>query len=221
MNEANATFEPTAGSCYGHAWKMLWKNFLELLLIGIITVLFSIPINGFSLLAGGSFLENNAGIFIIPVMVYGLMILAPLGYGLNYAFLKAVRGERLQIRDLFAFTRNYWNTVLANILATFIIGIGFVLLVIPGIVFACKLVFVPYLVIDRKMEAISAIRESWRMTDGFALNIFYMGLLAILLGIAGIIVFFVGSIIAAMWIYAAFASMYFAVDSRIHSAFRH
>lgn len=216
MNFKSAPFEPTIGESYGHGWKMLWKNFLELLLIGIIAVLFSIPLNGFSILAGDTFLENNVSLFILPVMAYGLLVLAPVGYGVNYAFLKAVRGENLRIRDVFAFTHNYWNVVLANILVSFIIFIGIVLLVVPGIVFACKLAFVPYLVIDRKMDALTALQESWKITDGFAMNIFLMGLLAIIIIIGGVIIFLIGVIIAMMWIYAAFAAIYYSVDTHLY-----
>ncbi len=49
------------------------------------------------------------------------------------------------------------------------------------------------------------------MTRGYAVKIFLMGLLAIPIGIAGLICFGVGIIPAIMWIRCAFASMYFAV----------
>jgi hypothetical protein len=40
-----------------------------------------------------------------------------------------------------------------------------------------------------------------------------MGLLAIFIAIGGLIAFLIGVIIAAMWIYASFASIYYSVDS--------
>jgi uncharacterized membrane protein len=216
MNYTNASFEPLVGDCYGHGWKMIWKNFLELFLIGLIMVLFSIPINGFAWLAGEDFLYQNVTLFILPAFLYGLLVLAPMSWGVYYAFLKAVRGEKVEIRDLFVFTRNYSNVVLAYLLMNFIIGIGIVLLIIPGIIFACKLAFVPYLVIDKNMTAMDALKTSWSMTEGHAMNIFLIGLLAFFISIAGMIVFFVGIIIAAMWIYSALASMFYAVDSKIN-----
>ncbi len=218
MNYTNASFEPLVGDCYGHGWKMIWKNFLEIFLIGLIMLLFSLPINGFALLAGEDFLYNNVTLFILPVLLYGLLVLAPMTWGVYYAFLKAVRGEKVEIRDMFVFTRNYANVVLAYLLMNFIIGIGLVILIIPGIVFACKLAFVPYLVTDKNMSAMDALKTSWSMTEGYAMNIFLIGILAIFISIAGMIVFFVGVIIAAMWIYAALASMYYAVDSKINPA---
>jgi len=128
-------------------------------------------------------------------------------------YLKAVRDEKVEVGDLFAAKENYMNVVLASLLVNFIIGIGIILLIIPGIVFACKLAFVPYLVIDKKMDAIEAMKKSWEMTDGYAMNIFAMGVLAIFIAIGGFIAFLVGVIIAAMWIYASFASIYYSVDS--------
>ena len=58
-----------------------------------------------------------------------------------------------------------------------------------------------------------ALQTSWQMTEGHAMNIFVMGLLAIFIAIGGFIAFLVGIIIAAMWIYASFASLYYSVES--------
>ena len=92
-----------------------------------------------------------------------------------------------------------------------IITFGLVLLIVPGIIFACKLAFTPYLVVDRKMEVIEAVKESWRMTGGHAWKVFFIGLLAIPIFILGLICLVVGVIISIMWITLAFASLYHAV----------
>jgi len=85
------------------------------------------------------------------------------------------------------------------------------MLLVPGIIFACKLAFVPYLVTDRRMEATEAIRESWRMTTGHATTIFLMGLLAAPVFIAGLILLVVGALPAIIWIELSFASIYASV----------
>jgi len=51
------------------------------------------------------------------------------------------------------------------------------------------------------------------MTSGHAWKVFLIGLLSIPIGIAGLICFGVGIIIAIMWITLAFASLYHAVSS--------
>jgi uncharacterized membrane protein len=145
-------------------------------------------------------------------LVYGLLLINPLEYGLDFAHLKAARGDRLEIKDLFAVFQNYWPAVLANLLVGLIIGIGIILLIVPGIIFACKLAFVPYLVVDRKMQTIDAIKKSWEMTRGHAGTVFLMGLLAVPIVLLGLICLVVGVIPAAMWIQTAFASLYHAVS---------
>jgi uncharacterized membrane protein len=113
---------------------------------------------------------------------------------------------------MFAGFRNYWNAVLASLLVGAIIFIGFILLIIPGIIFACKLAFTPYLVVERNMDVIEAIKASWNMTRGHAWKVFFIGLLAIPIAIVGLCLLLIGIIPAIMWITLAFASLYHAVS---------
>jgi len=216
MNETKAgrtegaiPVEAGAGSCYSHGWDRMWNYFLELLLVIVVMVVAAVPLTWMSITDEvgtyqGFLLEFFA-------LVYWIMLFDPLEYGLAYVFLKASRSEKLDTKDMLAPFRNYFNAVLANLLVTIVIGIGIVFLIVPGIVLACKLAFVPYLVVDRKLDAIEAFKESWRMTGGHALEIFLIGLLAIPICIAGIILLGVGLIVSTMWIGLAFASIYYAV----------
>jgi uncharacterized membrane protein len=200
--------KPGVGSSYNNGWRQLWKYFLELFLIGIIAWVIRLPSGAAGWLGGG------AGAFItFLVIAYSILFLSVVDYGRSYAYLKAARGEKLEIKDMFAAFQNYWNAVLANLLVGVIVVIGLVLIIVPGIIFACKLAFVPYLVVDRKMDVIEAVKTSWRMTNGHAWKVFLVGLLAIPIIIAGLICLGVGVIISFMWISAAFASLYHAVDS--------
>jgi uncharacterized membrane protein len=124
----------------------------------------------------------------------------------------AVRGEKFEIKDMFSvFQKNYWNAVAANVVVGFIVGIGFIMLIVPGIIFACRLAFVPYLVIDQEMELTEALNKSWEMTKGYGWQIFFMGILAFFIVILGLIALIFGVIISAIWITTAFATMYQAV----------
>ena len=202
---------PGVVSSYKNGWRQLWKYFLVLLLIGIIYVLISSISAVFNIGQGAG--AAGAAVLGILSLAYGILLTSPIGYGVSFAYLKAARGDTLDVKDMFEAFHNYWNAVLASLLVGVIIGIGFVLLIVPGIIFACKLVFTPYLVVDRKMEVIEAVKESWRMTSGHAWKVFLIGLLAIPISIAGIICFGVGIIVAIMWISLAFASLYHAVSS--------
>ena len=193
---------PEVGSCYRYAWSRLWKYFLELLLIFIISVALGVPGGIGSWVPALNFLT----------WIYNILIGGPVEFGVSYANLKAVRDTKPEAQDIFEAFKTYWNSVLASLLTTIIVGIGFVLLIVPGVIFACKLAFVPYLIVDRKMEAVEAVKASWRLTNGHALDIFLMFLLAIPIILAGLIALVVGVIPAAMWVTLSFASMYHSVS---------
>jgi uncharacterized membrane protein len=102
--------------------------------------------------------------------------------------------------------------LVAGLLVSIIVAVGFIFLIVPGIIFACKLAFTPYLVMDRKMPAIDAIKESWRMTGGHSGTVFLIMLLAIPICFAGFLCLGVGIIPATMWIMLTIASLYHSVS---------
>jgi uncharacterized membrane protein len=211
-NDKKPSLKPGVSSSYGHGWRQLWKYFLELFLILIISWLIALPTAVSEI--GDNLIVPFLGMFAV---IYGILIEGPVAFGVSFANLKAARGDKLAISDMFEAFRNYLNAVLASLLTGIIIVFGLILLIVPGIIFACKLAFTPYLVVDRKMEVIEALKTSWRMTDGHALKVFGIGLLAIPICIAGLLLFGVGIILSIMWINLAFASLYHAVSMPIET----
>lgn len=206
----DTSLRPGAGSSYRHGWGKLWKYFLELFLVVVIGWVVSIPIS----IGGWSEAGASAvGISGFLGLAYSILIVGPVDYGISFVFLKAARDERVEIKDMLAALSNYRSAVLANLLVAAIVIIGLMLLIVPGIIFGCKLAFTPYLVVDRKMGVMEAIRESWRMTNGHAGSVFLIGLLGIPVIFAGLIVFGVGVIISFMWITLALASLYHSVST--------
>lgn len=203
--------EPFAGLAYSFGWDRMKKFFLDLFLITLIVGVVWIPYSIMQSLDG----RHTPGGSILQIfgLAYLLLLMAPINYGSAFVFLKAVRNEQFEVKDMFlVFEKNYINVVLANLLHWGIVSIGIFLFLVPGIVFACRLAFVKYLVLDRKLEPVEAVKESWRMTKGHAGKIFWMGFLAFPILIAGLICLGVGVIPAIMWIRCAFASMYYAVS---------
>lgn len=208
----NNEYPPEVGACYSNGLKKLSKYFIEFLLIFIVMIAFGIPTYIISWVQGSG--EPINFIWMLFGYVYGFLVTGPLEYGVSFAYLKAARGEKPEVKDLAKILENYWNIVIVTILCGIIVFIGFILFIIPGIYFLCKLAFVRYLVVDEKMDALTAIQESWNMTNGHAITIFLMGLLAIPIFVAGILLFGIGVIFSAMWVEAAFASIYHAVSSQ-------
>lgn len=225
-----SNLRPTVGSVYGHGWEMMKKYFLPLFLLLILTAIISAPAgisNDNRIMVPDAFNNpaywqdwmNNYNIHHSPVSVlykifvlfYTLFIINPINYGAKYVRLKAVRNLNFDVKEVFEVFKNYLNVVLAALLASSIIIIGFIFLIIPGIVFACRLAFVPYLVMDKKLDPVKAVEESWRMTRGYGWKIFWMAILAFFIGVAGLICLFIGIIFSIIWISLAFAAMYQAV----------
>jgi len=219
--ESNNTFvsDLSTGGSYSKGWKLIFTAFIELLVVTLVYAVIQIPTNGLQFKSEGFHgLHGLHGFewYLIPIVLlaigYGIFISGPIGYSVKWVFLKAVRREKIEIKDMFAvFDRNYWNAVIAKLVTTVIIIIGFLMLIVPGIIFACRLAFVPFLVIDQKMEALDALKASWAMTKGHGWTIFFMGLLAFFIIIAGLLVLIFGVLISAMWISAAFAILYHSV----------
>lgn len=207
------TAKATAFGSFGYGWQQLWKYFLHLFLIGVIVWVASVPAQGW---VGGRGGFDTAGFTALNVLVavYGILVLPIVNYGGDWMYLRYMRDEQPNIAAIFdGFKRNYLNIVLANLLVIAICGIGFLFLIVPGIIFACRLSFVPYLVMDKGLDPVAAIEKSWSMTRGHGWRIFGMYLLAVLMFFCGLVLFLVGALLALMWVGCAFASLYHAVDA--------
>lgn len=209
--KAERTPIATVGGSYGYAWQQMWKYFLYLFLI---IVIMSVAESPMSIVKDTA---ENAGageIFLqLLVAAYWLLILPVLDFGADLLFLRAIRNEKLDLKEMFkGFKDNYLNIILANLIWFAIVGIGLVFLIIPGIILGCRLAFIPYLVMDKKMEPVAAVEKSWEMTRGHGWKIFWMSVIAVFLVIGGLLLLIVGVFFAVIWIVGAFAAFYHAVD---------
>ncbi len=214
----NTMLEPTVGNSYNISWENLKKNFVELLLVTIIAIAIGLPV---AIMRGGAeAMGLGAGGVLLGLFAFAfaLFVSAPVSYGVAYVYLQLTRGEKFDVANIFnGFHSNYINVILANLLTGAIVIAGIFFLIIPGIIFACKLAFVPYLVMDKNMDAVEAVKTSWDMTKGHTATIFLMGLLALPIAIAGLLMLIVGIIPASMWIEGAFAAIYNTVDSQLNN----
>lgn len=213
MENFNGNKQPSTSisASYGFGWEQMKKHFLYFFLVIVIVIVANLPM---SLLEDKDFGHSPELVLLqIIIAAYGLLVLAVIEYGADWINLRLVRDEKIQIEDMFVgFKKNYLNIVLANLLTFAIVGMGIIFLIIPGIILACRLAFVPYLVMDKQLQPVAAIEKSWEMTRGHGWKIFGMGILAIFIFILGLICLIVGSFFALMWISASFASLYHAID---------
>lgn len=188
---------------YGHGLRQIKAHGWTLLATVIVFILFG---------AIGATLHGDEPAAFSPLATaYQLLVLGPVTFGWYYVFLKAARDDAPEISDILAGFHDYVNVVIANLVMSFAIGIGFLLLIVPGVILACRLILTPYLVMDRKMPALDAVKESWRLTTGHGWTVFFMMLLAVPIAIAGLFVFGVGVLFSIIWIGLAFAALYVGI----------
>lgn len=203
----SAPLPPSVFGAYGRAWSLLIRDFVPLVVIAVVYWLVG---SGVSLVLGFLTQKNGLVSFAYTVFVGG-----PLLYGLAHACVEAARGRTPTVADLWVpFQTSYLKVVGSYVVTVIAVGIGLVLLIVPGIVLAVRFAFVPFIVIEENVDPFDALGESWRRTSGFSWTVFGAALLAIPIAIIGFILVGVGIIPASMFIYLAFASLYLSITAR-------
>lgn len=110
----------------------------------------------------------------------------------------ALKGEhdatKLTYMDLWH-SNSFWYYVAAKILTGIIVVIGLVLLIVPGVIAALALIFATYLIIDRNMGPIEAMKESVRITKGHRWQLFLLALALLVLNILGALALMIGLLV--------------------------
>jgi uncharacterized membrane protein len=131
-----------------------------------------------------------------------------LAMGMMSFLLKAYDNiETVQISDLWH-PDEYWQYLIYTVLLGIVVVGGLILLIVPGIIFSIMFMFSGYLIVERKLSAIDAMKESARITKGhkgdlFLLMIASMGvvLLGLICLIVGVVVAFPVIMLAQVWAY--------------------
>jgi uncharacterized membrane protein len=66
------------------------------------------------------------------------------------------------------------------------------LLIIPGIFFGIRLKYATYLVIDKNLGPLEAIKGSWKITRGNVWNLFFLSILLGLINLLGLLCLVIG-----------------------------
>jgi hypothetical protein len=224
---------PDFGNSFGTGWRVMFDNFLRLFLVIIILSIVTAPFKIFNFHFdlsdlhrapwnwGGDWGHNlfrlgTLGIFAaffgLLAMLYAFLVAPVFQYGGNMIFVQAVRKIKPDFEYLIkGFMENYLHIVLANLLVFALVVLGLFALIIPGIIIGCRLAFVSYIIMDKKLDPIEAVELSWKLTRGHGWQIFFMGFVSIFIAIFGLLMIIVGIFPAIIWICSSFASLYESV----------
>jgi len=233
-NEYNLV--PGFGNSFGTGWRVMMDNFLRLFLVIIVLSIVTAPLRIFNYHFDMSDLHKlpfnigqdmgqnmrhaltlgSLGIFAaffgLLAMLYAFLVAPVFNYGGDMIFVQAVRKIKPDFEYLIkGFMENYLHIVLANLLVFALVVLGLFALIIPGIIIGCRLVFVSYIIMDKKLDPIEAVELSWKLTRGHGWKIFFMGFVSIFICIFGLLMLIVGIFPAIIWICSSFASLYESV----------
>ena len=191
-----------AGEILSHAWE-IYKGRLGLLL-GVVVVFYGII---FGAAFAGSLIQNlilfsvagpagrGGNPIAMGIAVFGLTLFfqvlnvalgAYLQAGLHVLLLRVARGENAEFIDLFSGMRFFWRFFWGTWLFQIMIGLGFLFLIIPGIILSLMFWPVFYVIVDRNTGVIESLRQAHEVTTGNYLAVFVLylaGMGILLLGI--------------------------------------
>ncbi|OGZ04630.1 MAG: hypothetical protein A2648_00845 [Candidatus Lloydbacteria bacterium RIFCSPHIGHO2_01_FULL_41_20] len=128
-------------------------------------------------------------------------------------------GGTPSFKGLFSKYGNYKifvNYIIASIATGVVVIVGLILLVIPGIYLAIRLQFYKFLIVDKgDIGPIESLKESWKMTKGYAWNLFLFLILIALLNILGVILFGVGLFVTIPISLLSYAILYRKLHARL------
>ena len=123
----------------------------------------------------------RVAVAILSQIVYQIYIMW-LMIGVQLFSLSVVRGEEPRYGLILSGGRYLLSIVLCGILTQIIVMLGFVLLIIPGIIFAMMLIQAQLLIIDRNMGVIDAMSTSRDVMVGNKMTVFALFLVVGLVG---------------------------------------
>jgi uncharacterized membrane protein len=139
---------------------------------------------------------NSDNQFIASFLVSLVMwvIGSMISMGIIYITLQFVDKKKPQVKDVF-YTKNLFNYILASIMKMLIVLVGYILLIIPGIIFSIKLQYSEFLIVDKGMDAVDSLKGSWELTKGVKWNLFLFGILLALINILGFLALLLGLLV--------------------------
>lgn len=168
-----------------------------------------------SLLAG-SFFSGFAGLFekrlplfsIIFNVGYIFLTIAINIVGIKIA-LKFCDNDEREIAQVISFTPSlYLRFAGGYILYSLLVAAGFVLLIVPGVIWMVKYQYVIYFIADKDTEIGDAFKRSAEITNGVKWELFAFLILLSLINLAGVICFFVGLLVTIPVTMVAMAFVY-------------
>ena len=132
--------------------------------------------------------------------IVSLLLAGPLQLGLCFFFLNLVKGKETRFELLFEGFKPLATVLLAYAIITTLTVVGLILLLVPGIVVALGFSMTYYIIAeDPEISFQTALEQSWKLTDGYKMELLELNLRFIPWYLLGLLCFIVGVFAVVPW----------------------
>jgi len=185
--------------CFERSWELLKANFWPL--VGVTALVFILE-EAIALL---SYFGLGQVAELVLVSIVGNVFIG----GLQFYFLKKIRGQPTVLGDAFAgFTTAFLPLALGGLVGGLLMACGFILLVLPGIYLVVAYTFTWLLIVDQKLDFWAALEVSRRVITAQWWRVLGLLLLGFVFALLGLALLIVGVFVAMPLIYGALVYAY-------------
>lgn len=183
-------------------WNTLKKN-LEFLVCLFVIIL---AMSGLMGLVMSSFTEEAPNELIIAASVIFGAANVLISMGVIKISLKFCDQDQARFSDLFSAYPVFLKYLAGSILYGLIVLLGLLALIIPGVYLAVKYQFYDYLIVDKKMGPLEALKKSSQLTQGVKWNLLLFWLFLVALNALGLLALGIGLVatIIISWLATAY-----------------
>ena len=176
----------------GYGWRTMKTNFWFFVGVVFLFLIITYIPNILNFIAARTLPRSSFALFRIVTVLLGWAINIILGIGLLKIALSFCDEQKPTVETLFDAWDCFWRYFGAAILYFLICLGGFILLIVPGIIWSIKYSQCFYFVVDRGLGPVQALKASGRTTMGVKWQLFGFNILCALINLLGVICLIVG-----------------------------
>jgi hypothetical protein len=201
----------SVGEIFSIAWERFKQNWAVLVFTYLLTLVITQAIGAVpNVIAATGAVDDQMVILGMTggVTLFNFVVSCFFYSGLTRIWLEAARGQTPSFGTMFTGGDRFFAFLIAYFLLSLVAGVGFLLLVVPGVILLLGLGLAPFYVVDAKMGPIAALQASWAATKGQKGDLFVALLASMGVIIVGLLACGVGMFVAAPICYVAYAVAY-------------
>ena len=137
-------------------------------------------------------IKADSPILLVIIQIASVVLSMIIAMGLIKICLRFCDGEKGEFSDLFSCYPLFLDYLIGSIIYGLIVTVGLILLIIPGIIWAIQFRFYSYLIIDRGLGPIDALKKSSEITKGVKWDLFVFGIVLWVINLLGLLCLVVG-----------------------------